>query len=94
MSFQFNRTALTESTWDCLAHLETQGPALREHILSPASCVSAGHMAASQGTAFPSPPPRGSSGELLTSMDVGVSSEFLSFSGVSREVPLSSLCLR
>jgi len=83
MSFQFNLSALTESARDRLTRLETQGSALRERLLSPASRVSAGHMAVSQGTAFPSPPPRGSSGGLLTSMDVGVSGESLSVSAVS-----------
>jgi hypothetical protein len=55
MSFQFNLSALTESARDRLTRLEMQGSALHERLLSPASRVSASHMAASQGTAFPSP---------------------------------------
>jgi hypothetical protein len=64
MNFNFNLVAITKLAWDHLVRLETQGSVLHEHILLPVSLVSASSPVAIQGTAFPSPPPCGSAGEL------------------------------
>jgi hypothetical protein len=91
MSFNFNLAALTESARDRLAHLETQGSALRDRLLSPTSRGSTGSPVP-RGVALPSPPPRGFAGELLTSVELVVYGEpFLSGGGGA---PPASLCLR
>jgi len=84
MSFNFNLAAFTESARDRLARLETQGSALRERILSPASRTSAGSPVVARGLAYSSPLPRAAAGGLSgLSSEVGVPGEYLPSSGFS-----------
>jgi len=95
MSFNFNLAALAKNAWDRLARLETQGSALHEQVLSPASRVSVGSPVVSCGVALPSPPPCGAAGGLSgLSVEVGVSGESMPSSGFPGGGALSSLCSR